>query len=214
MVIRKVTRLAASLFLSCCVFLTQAQAENPQVLLHTDLGDIVIELYADKAPVTVDNFIKNTNNYHYDGLIFHRVIRGFMIQTGGHTFDLSYRESGRPSIVNEAGNGLKNTRGTVAMARTADPDSAQAQFFINHRNNKSLNRSQSSAGYAVFGAVISGMQVVDKIAAVDVETVGDYQDVPVEPVRILTARLLNPAAWQVLPEPKPEPPRNMPVPIK
>ena len=91
MVIRKVTRLAASLFLSCCVFLTQAQAENPHVLLHTDLGDIVIELYADKAPVTVYNFIKNTNNYHYDGLIFHRVIRGFMIQTGGHTFDLSYR---------------------------------------------------------------------------------------------------------------------------
>lgn len=129
--------------------------EYPKVKLATEMGDIVLELYTDKAPVTVDNFIKNTNNYHYDGLIFHRVIKGFMIQSGGHTFDLSFRESGREPIVNESYNGLSNIRGSIAMARIADPDSAQAQFFINHKNNKRLDARPAKPGYAVFGAVVS-----------------------------------------------------------
>ncbi len=189
-------------------------AQNPQVKLRTDMGDIVVELYSQQAPITVDNFIKNVNNFHYDGLIFHRVIKGFMIQSGGHTFDLTMRGSGRDPIVNESFNGLANNRGTIAMARTQDPDSAQAQFFINHRNNSSLNASGSRAGYAVFGTVISGMQVVDAIAETEVHTVGMYQNVPVTPIRILTARLLNPAVWKALPEPKKLPAYEKPTPIR
>jgi peptidyl-prolyl cis-trans isomerase A (cyclophilin A) len=188
--------------------------ENPRVKLSTEMGDIVLELYTAKAPVSVDNFIKNTNNYHYDGLIFHRVIKGFMIQSGGHTFDMTFRESGRAPIVNESNNGLSNSRGSIAMARIADPDSAQAQFFINQKNNKRLDGSVSKPGYAVFGAVVSGMQVVDAIAAVDVRSMGIYQDVPAKPIRILKARLLNPKSWTALPEPKPEPIFEMPVPLK
>lgn len=190
--------------------------EYPKVKLATEMGDIVLELYTDKAPVTVDNFIKNTNNYHYDGLIFHRVIKGFMIQSGGHTFDLSFRESGREPIVNESYNGLSNIRGSIAMARIADPDSAQAQFFINHKNNKRLDARPAKPGYAVFGAVVSGMDVVDAIAGVEVRSMGIYQDVPVKPIRILKARLLNPKVWTALPEPKPEiiePAYEMPVPL-
>jgi cyclophilin family peptidyl-prolyl cis-trans isomerase len=190
--------------------------EYPKVKLATEMGDIVLVLYTDKAPVTVDNFIKNTNNYHYDGLIFHRVIKGFMIQSGGHTFDLSFRESGREPIVNESYNGLSNIRGSIAMARIADPDSAQAQFFINHKNNKRLDARPAKPGYAVFGAVVSGMDVVDAIAGVEVRSMGIYQDVPVKPIRILKARLLNPKVWTALPEPKPEiiePAYEMPVPL-
>lgn len=187
---------------------------NPQVKLQTEMGDIVVELYADKAPITVDNFIKNTNNYHYDGLIFHRVISGFMIQTGGHTFDLTFRESGREAIINESNNGLSNLRGTLAMARPTQPDSAKAQFFINHKDNSRLNRSASNPGYAVFGAVISGMEVVDAIAAVKVKNVSFYQNVPETPIRILRARLLNPKSWVLLPEPKKMPAYEIPVPIQ
>jgi len=190
--------------------------ENPKIKLFTEMGDIVLELYADKAPISVDNFIKNTNNYHYDGLIFHRVIKGFMIQSGGHTFDLSFRESGREPIVNESNNGLSNIRGSIAMARIADPDSAKAQFFINHKNNRRLDATASRPGYTVFGGVISGIEVVDAIAAVEVRSMGIYQDVPVTPIRILKARLLNPKAWTALPEPQPktiEPAYEMPVPL-
>ncbi|MGB1402502.1 MAG: peptidylprolyl isomerase, partial [Porticoccaceae bacterium] len=142
------------------------------------------------------------NEFHYDGLIFHRVIKGFMIQTGGFTFDLSRRESPRPAIVNESLNGLKNKRGSVAMARMADPDSAEAQFFINHKSNRTLNARDDTMGYAVFGQVISGMEVVDAIAVVETQAVSFYRDVPVEAIRILSARLLNPEAWTPLPEPK------------
>ena len=211
--------IAASLLLTSKAFVDESktentQAENPLVKLHTEMGDIVLELYADKAPISVDNFIKNTNNYHYDGLIFHRVISGFMIQSGGHTFDLSFRESGRDPIVNESNNGLGNIRGSVAMARISDPDSAQAQFFINHKNNKRLNATASKPGYSVFGAVVSGMDVVDAIAGVEVRSMGPYQDVPVTPIRILTARLLNPDVWTTLPEPLQAPAYEMPVPLK
>jgi len=189
---------------------------NPRVKLSTEMGDIVVELFADKAPISVDNFIKNTNNFHYDGLIFHRVIKGFMIQSGGHTFDMSFREPGRDPIVNESHNGLSNTRGSIAMARIADPDSAKAQFFINHKTNKRLDATAKRPGYTVFGAVISGIEVVDAIAAVEVRSMGMYQDVPVTPIRILKARLINPKAWTALPEPKLEtiePAYEMPVPL-
>ena len=189
---------------------------NPRVKLSTEMGDIVVELFADKAPISVDNFIKNTNNFHYDGLIFHRVIKGFMIQSGGYTFDMSFREPGRDPIVNESHNGLSNTRGSIAMARIADPDSAKAQFFINHKTNKRLDATAKRPGYTVFGAVISGIEVVDAIAAVEVRSMGMYQDVPVTPIRILKARLINPKAWTALPEPKPEtiePAYEMPVPL-
>jgi peptidyl-prolyl cis-trans isomerase A (cyclophilin A) len=192
--------------------------ENPRVKLSTEMGDIVLELYSDKAPISVDNFIKNTNSYHYDGLIFHRVIKGFMIQSGGHTFDMTFRESGREPIVNESNNGLSNIRGSIAMARIADPDSAKAQFFINQKNNKRLDARAAKPGYTVFGAVISGMDVVDAIAAVEVRSMGIYQDVPATPIRILKARLLNPKAWKALPnqepEPEPAPVYEMPVPLK
>ena len=176
---------------------------NPQVKLETEKGDIVLELFPKKAPVSVDSFIKHVNNFHYDGLIFHRVIKGFMIQTGGFTFDFTPRESERPTIVNEASNGLKNNRGTIAMARMSDPDSAQAQFFINHSSNSFLNSKGDNVGYAVFGKVISGMDTVDAIATVPTSGFSMYQDVPIEPIRILSARLLNPDVWVERKDPKP-----------
>ena len=176
---------------------------NPQVKLETEKGDIVLELFPKKAPVSVDNFIKHVNNFHYDGLIFHRVIKGFMIQTGGFTFDFTPRESERPTIVNEASNGLKNNRGTIAMARMSDPDSAQAQFFINHSSNSFLNSKGDNVGYTVFGKVISGMDTVDAIATVPTSGLNVHQDVPIEPIRILSARLLNPDAWVGRKDPKP-----------
>ncbi|MGB2044685.1 MAG: peptidylprolyl isomerase [Porticoccaceae bacterium] len=182
--------------------LSWSENNNPQVMLNTEKGEIIIELFPQQAPITVDNFVKLVNEFHYDGLIFHRVIKGFMIQTGGFTFDLSRRESPRPAIVNESLNGLKNKRGSVAMARMADPDSAEAQFFINHKSNRTLNARDDTMGYAVFGQVISGMEVVDAIAVVETQAVSFYRDVPVEAIRILSARLLNPEAWTPLPEPK------------
>jgi len=182
--------------------LAQAEDVNPQVVIKTDMGDILVELYPKEAPVTVDNFVKLINDFHYDGLIFHRVIKGFMIQTGGLTFDLTPRESSRPAIVNESSNGLKNKRGTLSMARTADPDSAKGQFFINHKNNRSLDARDERAGYAVFGKVLEGMDVVDSIATVPTQSVSFYRDVPVQAIRILSARLLNPQAWKALPESK------------
>lgn len=197
-----------SLMLTLALLLTAnlslAEDANPQVMLKTEAGDIVIELFPKAAPVSVDNFVKLVNDFHYDGLIFHRVIKGFMIQTGGFTFDLSPRESSRPAIVNESSNGLKNKRGTLAMARMSDPDSARAQFFINHKNNRFLDPRDENAGYAVFGKVVSGMNVVDAIATVKTQSVSMYEDVPVEAIRILSARLVNPEAWTALPEPKPK----------
>ena len=193
---------------------TQAAQDNPQVVLKTEMGDILVELFPKAAPVSVDNFVKLVNDYHYDGLIFHRVISGFMIQAGGFTFDFSPRESSRGSIVNESSNGLKNKRGTLAMARMNDPDSASAQFFINHKSNGFLNPKGDNKGYAVFGAVVAGMNVVDAIAAVETQTLGYHADVPVKPIRILSARLVNPESWTPLPEPAPAPVIEKPVPIR
>ena len=193
---------------------TQAAQDNHQVVLKTEMGDILVELFPKAAPVSVDNFVKLVNDYHYDGLIFHRVISGFMIQAGGFTFDFSPRESSRGSIVNESSNGLKNKRGTLAMARMNDPDSASAQFFINHKSNGFLNPKGDNKGYAVFGAVVAGMNVVDAIAAVETQTLGYYADVPVKPIRILSARLVNPESWTPLPEPAPAPVIEKPVPIR
>ena len=193
---------------------TQAAQDNPQVVLKTEIGDILVELFPKAAPVSVDNFVKLVNDYHYDGLIFHRVISGFMIQAGGFTFDFSPRESSRGPIVNESSNGLKNKRGTLAMARMNDPDSASAQFFINHKSNGFLNPKGDNKGYAVFGAVVAGMNVMDAIAAVETQTLGYYADVPVKPIRILSARLVNPESWTPLPEPAPAPVIEKPVPIR
>jgi cyclophilin family peptidyl-prolyl cis-trans isomerase len=206
--------LLVSLVLLSQAFSANAYAENPQVKLQTDMGDILLELYPEQAPISVDNFIKLANSFHYDGLIFHRVIKGFMIQSGGHTFDLTVRESERPPIINESFNGLSNGRGTISMARTGDPDSAKAQFFINHGNNKSLNARGAKAGYAVFGSVIKGMDVVDAIAETEVANKGMYQNVPVTAIRILTARLVNPDAWKPLAEPKKLPAFEKPIPIR
>ena len=188
---------------------------NPMIKLETEKGDITLELFPSKAPISVDNFIKYANDFHYDGLIFHRVIKGFMIQSGGFTFDLTPRLPTRAPIVNESKNGLTNGRGTIAMARSGDPDSAQAQFYINHRGDMLPDATGDKMGYAVFGRVTRGMDVVDAIAKVRTQTVSMYQNVPVEPVRILTARLLNPEIWTPLKDPEPAAPAfERPVPLK
>jgi cyclophilin family peptidyl-prolyl cis-trans isomerase len=188
---------------------------NPMIKLETEKGDITLELFPSKAPISVDNFIKYANDFHYDGLIFHRVIKGFMIQSGGFTFDLTPRLPTRAPIVNESKNGLTNGRGTIAMARSGDPDSAQAQFYINHRGDMLPDAKGDKMGYAVFGRVTRGMDVVDAIAKVRTQTVSMYQNVPVEPVRILTARLLNPEIWTPLKDPEPAAPAfERPVPLK
>ena len=163
--------------------------KNPVVVLDTTLGAVHIELDAVKAPVTSKNFLEYVSAKHYDGTVFHRVIPKFMVQGGGFTADMK-EKSTRDPIKNEAGNGLKNLRGTIAMARTPDPNSATAQFFINVDNNDFLNHKDETArgfGYAVFGKVTKGMDVVDKIVAVPTGTRGPHSDVPVEPVVIKSA---------------------------
>lgn len=159
--------------------------------LTTNKGTIVLELYPDKAPKTVENFLQYVQDGHYDGSIFHRVIEGFMIQGGG--FDAEMQKlSTRDPIPNEADNGLANERGTIAMARTSDPDSATAQFFINTVDNTPLNHTGKTPqgwGYAVFGRVVEGMDVVDAIAGVSTRTVGMFRDVPAEPVVIEKATI-------------------------
>ena len=159
------------------------------VTLKTNYGNIVMELYPDKAPVTVENFVNYVESGFYNGTIFHRVIDGFMIQGGGFTVDMVQKETEAP-IKNEAANGLKNNKYTVAMARTSDPDSATAQCFINTVDNFFLDRSVRDAGYAVFGKVIEGMDVVDKIAKVSTGRVKGFQDVPKKPVEILEATVV------------------------
>lgn len=161
--------------------------ENPQVTLKTNKGDIRVELYVAQAPVTVENFLRYANEGFYDGTIFHRVISHFMIQGGGFTPDLEQKPPHEP-IINEADNGLKNLRGTLAMARTNDPMSATAQFFINVEANPSLDHTGTDHsrawGYAVFGAVVDGMKVVDDIRFVPTGRVKGMSDVPLEPVII------------------------------
>jgi len=164
-------------------------SKNPQVVLETSMGNIVLELFLNRATKTVDNFLGYVRWGHYDGTVFHRVIPNFMIQGGGLSSDMKEKSTGM-SIENEADNGLKNKRGTVAMARTQDPHSATAQFFINIKDNKFLDhkaRTSKGWGYTVFGKVIEGMDVVDAIAKVKTGTKGSYQDVPLEPVVIVKA---------------------------
>jgi cyclophilin family peptidyl-prolyl cis-trans isomerase len=160
--------------------------KNPVVTMATSKGNIRIELDQEKAPISTKNFLDYVNSGHYDGLIFHRVIPGFMIQGGGMDAQMKERKGSGP-IKNEAGNGLKNNLGTIAMARTSNVDSATSQFFINVKNNDFLNhRSQAAAefGYAVFGQVVEGMDVVQAIEKVKTTSKGHHDDVPVDPVVI------------------------------
>lgn len=169
-----------------------ALAAEPRVALETSAGRIVLELDPAKAPRTVDNFLAYVKKGHYKGTIFHRVIGNFMIQGGGFTPDLQEKSTAKP-IPLEARNGLSNQRGTVAMARTPDPDSATAQFFINLADNSRLDAAQAADGhgYAVFGKVVEGMDVVDQIRAVPTGRRGFHSDVPTEPVIIQSAKLLD-----------------------
>ena len=170
-----------------------------RVLMKTLLGDMTLELDGEKAPATVANFVAYAEAGHYDGTIFHRVINNFMVQGGGFDSDMRQKATNDP-ITNEANNGLKNDRGTIAMARTSDPDSAAARFFINQRSNLRLDWSPGKDGYTVFGEVTDGMQVVDIIALSDtgaaqaMTTRGPsvFQDVPVKPVVILSVSRLSP----------------------
>jgi peptidyl-prolyl cis-trans isomerase B (cyclophilin B) len=182
-------KLIITLFL-CMIILFQylytAGEENPKVKLITSKGEIIIELYPQKAPLTVENFLKYVDAQFYHGTIFHRVIPGFMIQGGGFTSDMEQKKVREP-IKNEANNGLKNECGTLAMARTSDPHSATAQFFINMVDNSYLNfksETKNGWGYCVFGKVVKGMEVVDAIEKVATGKKGQYSDVPLTPVVI------------------------------
>lgn len=166
-----------------------AKPENPRVLLSTNVGDIELELYPQQAPVSVENFLNYINSGFYNNTIFHRVISNFMIQGGGFTEDMTQKPT-QPSIKNEADNGLRNDRATIAMARTFDVNSATSQFFINVKNNDYLNHSQRDFGYAVFGKVVSGMDVVDKIADTRTTIRMGSSDVPVQSIIILSAKQL------------------------
>ena len=162
---------------------------NPTVLLETSSGDILIELYADKAPATVENFLRYVDSGFYKNTIFHRVIKDFMIQGGGLTMRMEEKATEAP-VKNEADNGVNNTRGTLAMARTSDPHSATAQFFINLTDNDFLDFTGATPeewGYCVFGEVVDGMDVVDKIARLKVKAVGEHEAVPVDSVVITGA---------------------------
>lgn len=160
--------------------------DHPLVLLETSSGDILVELYPDKTPATVENFLRYVDEGFYKNTIFHRVIKGFMIQGGGLTMRLEEKPAGGP-IANEAANGLKNERGAIAVARTADPHSATAQFFINTVDNPELDHSAPTAegfGYCVFGKVVDGMDVVDKIEKTKIKALGEHEAVPVDSVVI------------------------------
>ena len=169
-----------------------APAWAQKVKLATSMGDIVVELAPDKSPKTVANFVDYVKAGHYNGVVFHRVIDGFMIQAGGFTADMQEKPT-RPPIPLESRNGLSNLRGTIAMARTSVPDSASAQFFINVGDNLNLDaaRSQDGHGYAVFGRVVAGMDIVDKIKTVPVGNRGGHQNVPKQPVTIQQATLIQ-----------------------
>ena len=171
----------------------EAKVTASKVLFKTNMGDLVIELYPKKAPISVENFLSYVTEGFYDGLIFHRVIPGFVIQGGGFTKDMKKRETHKP-IENEAGNGLRNGRGTLSMARTNDINSATSQFFINLVDNSSLDHKDNSArgfGYAVFGKVVEGLDIVDAIAKVPTGKHGMYSDVPKEPVVIEKASVMG-----------------------
>ncbi len=182
--------LMAATFLSQNLF----AAGNPTAIIHTSMGDIKLELYADKAPVSVENFVNYAKSGYYDGTIFHRVISHFMIQGGGFTPDMQKKSPGE-AIFNEAGNGLSNRKGTIAMARTNDPHSATAQFFINTQDNVNLDfTSEANSrtwGYAVFGKVREGMEVVDEIRYVETGSNPPYSNVPTVPVVIESVEIIS-----------------------
>lgn len=191
---RRALRLSVHLAAAACmatVLPAAHAAGNPEVALKTNMGDIVLELYPEKAPKSVANFLQYVKSGHYNGTIFHRVMNGFMIQGGGFDQDMAQKPTSAP-IENEAKNGLKNTPLTVAMARTSNPHSATAQFFINVGNNDFLNYpGQDGWGYAVFGKVIKGADVVEKIKSVKTGNKGMHQNVPLQPVIIQSATVVK-----------------------
>ncbi len=183
------------LFLSILSTLSFAEEEvqdknqnnsKPLVIMETDLGSMTIELYPDKAPITVKNFLAYVDSKFYEGIIFHRVVDNFVVQAGGYTYDFQ-RKEGLPPIKNESDNGLKNLQGTLSMARTSDPDSATSQFFINIKDNPNLDPEKNKAGYAVFGKVIEGFEVVKKIEAEPRGIFRQFPEAPNYAVRILKA---------------------------
>lgn len=182
--------LVGSIFLFAAF--SNATPDTTKVLMKTTKGDITVELYPDKAPITVQNFLSYVNEKFYDGTIFHRVIKGFMIQGGGYTEDFVEKRSKTP-IQNEAKNGLKNKRGTIAMARMPEPHTATSQFFINHVDNPGLDYGQSADGwgYCVFGKVTQGLDVVDAIATSPTMTKHGMGDVPRENIKIISITLIE-----------------------
>ena len=182
---KKLAMLGAGLMLS------MSTLASPSVEMQTSMGTIVIELNSEKAPITVKNFLQYAKDGFYNGTIFHRTIEGFMIQGGGFTKDMNEKPTAG-EIKNEASNGLKNERGSIAMARRQDPNSASSQFFINHKDNTSqLDYPLNNGGYAVFGKVTQGMDVVDKIAKVPTGNKGMHQNVPIEPVIIQSVKIIS-----------------------
>ncbi|WP_444910184.1 peptidylprolyl isomerase [Microbulbifer sp. TRSA005] len=176
--------------LLCATLALPALAKNPRVELKTDLGIIQIELFAKEAPVTVQNFLTYTDNGFYNGIIFHRIVPGFVVQGGGFTFDFQRKETQDP-IINESANGLQNLRGTLSMARTNDPDSATSQFFINLVDNTRLDAQEDKPGYAVFGRVIAGMDIVEKMVEQPRGLYRQHPSAPNTPIRILEAKRID-----------------------
>ncbi|MBW7981303.1 peptidylprolyl isomerase A [Enterobacillus tribolii] len=182
-------RMFVTLVALCSLTVLAPSAMAAKVLMSTSAGNIEIELDSQKAPGTVKNFLDYVNGGFYNNTVFHRVIPGFMIQGGGFTADMQQKQTNAP-IKNEADNGLRNLRGTISMARTAEKDSATSQFFINVADNAFLDHGQRDFGYAVFGKVVKGMDVVDKISQVRTENVGPYQNVPAKPIVITAVKVL------------------------
>ena len=190
--LHSLTRRAAALLAMTALLALQAQAQQaPRVKFQTSQGDFIVELQPEKAPKTVDNFLRYVADKHYEGTIFHRVIDGFMVQGGGFTPAMVQKPTRAP-IPLEANNGLKNDVGTIAMARSGNPNSATSQFFINVANNASLNAPQPDGyGYAVFGKVVSGMDVIDKIRQTPTGNQGGFQNVPTAPISINSVNLIK-----------------------
>lgn len=189
---KRLLLLCATLLVTANTFVCAQDNELPEVVMHTNMGDITIEVFAQKAPHSAENFLRYVKDGYYDGTIFHRVIPGFVIQGGGFTTEYKQADGQRDPIKNESDNGLKNKRGTLSMARTPNPDSATSQFFINLDDNTQLNYRKGHPGYAVFGKVIKGMAVVDKIAAIPTGAAGPFrQDVPQKTVVIESAQVVS-----------------------
>jgi peptidyl-prolyl cis-trans isomerase A (cyclophilin A) len=188
------TRRAAAVLVLTCAVGTAWSADAPRVKFNTSAGDIVVEVYPDKAPKTAENFLQYVRDKHYDGTVFHRVINNFMIQGGGMDRNMTEKKTRAPvphEGVEAFGKGLKNEVGTLAMARTSDPNSASAQFFINVANNSFLDPKAGNPGYTVFGRVVEGMDVVNKIKGVQTGRSGMHADVPLAPVVINSAEIVK-----------------------